>query len=75
MDAEYPRTLKEVRDGGIDKVLNLLGHVDVSEIKDKKKNFKTLDFWHFSVVYIGENWRRYRELFARYKQQDEEDYK
>jgi hypothetical protein len=52
-----------------------LGHVDVSEIKDKKKNFKTLDFWHFSVVYIGENWRRYRELFARYKQQDEEDYK
>jgi hypothetical protein len=40
MDAEYPRTLKEVRDGGIDKVLNLLGHVDVSEIKDKKKTLK-----------------------------------
>lgn len=36
-EAEYPRTLKEIRGGGIDKVLNLLGHVDISEIKDKKK--------------------------------------
>ncbi|PHZ10488.1 uncharacterized protein RHIMIDRAFT_259064 [Rhizopus microsporus ATCC 52813] len=43
MDAEYPRNIKKVRDRGIDKTLNLFGHVDVSETKDKR-NCKTYDF-------------------------------
>lgn len=31
MDVEYPKTIERVKNEGIEKVLNLLGHDDVSK--------------------------------------------
>ncbi|ORE02186.1 hypothetical protein BCV72DRAFT_298170 [Rhizopus microsporus var. microsporus] len=41
MDAEYPRNIKKVRDRGIDKTLNLFGHVDyiIERIEEDIKNY------------------------------------